>query len=171
MPAMRTTGPSRPSVPRGHMMADVTRAAAHGPRGIRLHGRLAADADVLALPAAPPCEEPVGEAGLAGLPDAAQRYLRFAGAVGRRADWSFQLHSVGRFRLRRGWPWMPCEAWQYNSRLGVARVFNMRIDVAGLVPMLGRDSYLRGRGRMLGRLLGLVTVAHGRGPSTTPANS
>lgn len=59
---------------------------------------------------------------------------------------------------------MPCEAWQYNSRLGVARVFHMRIGAAGLLPMLGRDSYLNGRGRMLGRLLGLVTVANGSGP-------
>ena len=59
---------------------------------------------------------------------------------------------------------MPCEAWQYNSRPGVARVFHMRIEAVGLVPMLGRDSYLSGRGQMLGRLLGLVTVAHGSGP-------
>ena len=104
------------------------------------------------------------EAELAGLPDAARRYLRFAGVVGRPADWSFQLHCRGRFRFRQGWPWMPCEAWQYNSRPGVARVFHMRIDAAGLLPMLGRDSYLSGRGRMHGRLLGLVTVADGSGP-------
>jgi hypothetical protein len=145
------------------MPVTATRAPAR-PRGRRLYRRLAEDDEVLALPAAPPPEEPVSEAKLAGLPDPARRYLRFAGAVGRPADWSFQLHSRGRFRLRGGWPWMPCEAWQYNSRLEVARVFHMRIDVAGLLPMLGRDSYLSGRGQMLGRLLGLVTVANGSGP-------
>lgn len=106
----------------------------------------------------------MSEADLTGLPDAAQRYLRFAEVAGRPADWSFQLHSRGRFRLRQGWPWMPCEAWQYNARPGVARVFHMRIDAAGLVPMSGRDSYLSGRGRMHGRLLDLVTVARGSGP-------
>jgi hypothetical protein len=142
----------------------TSRTGRQGPRCRQLHRRLAADNDVLSLPGPPPSEESVREAELAGLPDAARRYLRLAGVVGRPADWSFQLHSRGRFRFRQGWPWMPCEAWQYNSRPGVARVFHMRIDAAGLLPMLGRDSYLSGRGRMHGRLLGLVTVADGSGP-------
>jgi uncharacterized protein DUF6544 len=146
------------------MPLTVGRAGARGPRSRRLQRRLAADTDVLALPGAPSPGEPVSESELAGLPDTARRYLRFAGVVGRPAVWSFQLHSSGRFRLRRGWPWMPCQAWQYNSRPGVARVFHMRITAVGLLPMLGRDSYLSGQGQMHGRLLGLVTVANGSGP-------
>jgi hypothetical protein len=59
---------------------------------------------------------------------------------------------------------MSCEAWQYNSALTVARVFHMEIKAGGLVPMLGRDSYLCGRGLMHGKLAGLFTVAHGSGP-------
>jgi hypothetical protein len=39
----------------------------------------------------------------------------------------------------------------------------MRIDAAGLVPMYGWDTYVGGHGRMVGRLVGLVTVADGRG--------
>ena len=39
----------------------------------------------------------------------------------------------------------------------------MRIDVAGFVPMVGRDAYVGGRGRMRGTLLRLVTVADGSG--------
>ncbi len=39
---------------------------------------------------------------------------------------------------------MPAEVWQYNSAVEVARVFHMRIDFAGVVPMVGRDTYLRG---------------------------
>jgi hypothetical protein len=46
----------------------------------------------------------------------------------------------------------------------VARVFLMRIDVAGYVPMFGADTYVAGRGRMRGRFLGLVPVADGSGP-------
>lgn len=134
-----------------------------GSRDARLYSRLADDSDVLALPAAPP-DYVISEADLVGLPRAAQGYLRRAGVAGRPADWSFRLHGRGRFRLRRGWPWMPCESWQYNFSLPVTRIFHMRIDVAGLVPMFGRDSYLKGRGRMLGRLLDKVTVADGSGP-------
>jgi hypothetical protein len=61
---------------------------------------------------------------------------------------------------------MPAEVWQYNSALEVARIFHMRIDFAGVVPMVGRDSYLRGEGIMHGKLLGLVTVARSEGPET-----
>jgi|SRR5450755_504031 hypothetical protein len=131
----------------------------------RLHRRLTADDAVFALPARPPHEAAVTEADLEPLPQPAQRFLRFAGVVGQPADWSFRAHLSGRFRMRPGQRWMPCEAWQYSSRLEVARVFHLRIDFAGAVSMLGRDSYLDGHGRMHGRLLGLVTVADGSGPA------
>lgn len=59
---------------------------------------------------------------------------------------------------------MPAEVWQYNSVAPIARVFWMRIDMAGgLLPMVGRDSYLAGRGRMLGKLFDTIVVADGRG--------
>jgi hypothetical protein len=58
---------------------------------------------------------------------------------------------------------MPAEAWQYNSGLEVARLFVMRLRFARVVPMVGQDTYLRGRGRMLGKLLDRVTVADGEG--------
>ena len=61
---------------------------------------------------------------------------------------------------------MPAEVWQYNSAIDVARIFHMRIDFAGLVPMVGRDVYLRGKGVMHGKLLGLVTVARSEGWET-----
>jgi hypothetical protein len=35
-----------------------------------------------------------------------------------------------------------------------------------VVPMVGRDTYLRGKGIMHGKLLGLVTVARSEGPET-----
>jgi hypothetical protein len=58
---------------------------------------------------------------------------------------------------------MPFDAWQYNASDPVTRVIDMRIDVAGIVPMFGTDSYVAGRGRMHGKVLGLVTVADGKG--------
>jgi hypothetical protein len=124
---------------------------------------MAGDTDVAGLGAAPAAGDPVQEDDIAGLPAPVQRYLRQAGVLGRSPDWSFALHSRGRFRLRRGWPAMPCEAWQYNSATAVARVFWTRIN-AGPISMAGRDSYLRGRGVLHGRLAGLLTVVDGSGP-------
>ena len=59
---------------------------------------------------------------------------------------------------------MRCEVWQYNSSPTVARLFHMRITAAGVLPMTGRDAYVHGRGRMHGKLAGLVTVADAAGP-------
>ncbi|MBV8301528.1 MAG: hypothetical protein JOY68_06365 [Candidatus Dormibacteraeota bacterium] len=39
----------------------------------------------------------------------------------------------------------------------------MRLRFAGVVPMYAWDTYIEGHGRMLGKILGLVTVANGQG--------
>jgi Family of unknown function (DUF6544) len=39
----------------------------------------------------------------------------------------------------------------------------MRLRFAGLVPMVGSDTHVRGHGRMLGKLLDRITVADGTG--------
>jgi len=111
-----------------------------------------------------PADAPVTEADLAPLPEPAQRYLRFMGIVGRPRDWSFRACLVGRFRRSATAGWLPCECWQYNTRLDLARIFHIRLRMAGVVPVLARDTYLRGRGRMLVRPLDLFTAVDGQGP-------
>jgi hypothetical protein len=106
----------------------------------------------------------VTEADLADLPTSAARYLRGMGIVGRPRTWSLRAHFVGRFRRRPDQAWMPLDAWQYNSSVEVARLFRMRLMAARVVPMWGWDTYRAGTGRMLGKALGLVTVADGSGP-------
>ena len=135
-------------------------------RGAALYRRLAADVGALGLSTGSAAPRSVTEAQLDGLPGAAQRYLRFMGAVGRPADWSFLAHVTGKFRMRPGVPWMRCEAWQYNNAPSVARLFHMRIVAAGVLPMTGRDAYASGRGRLLATLAGRVTVADSAGPET-----
>lgn len=114
--------------------------------------------------APPPVTDVVTEADLASLPEPAQRWLRFMGAVGRPPVTSFEVRMRGRFRQRPGQRWMHCEAWQYNQGGDIARLFHMRIDFAAVVPMFGWDVYVGGRGHMKGKLAGLVIVAAGRGP-------
>jgi hypothetical protein len=78
-------------------------------------------------------------------------------------DWSFRLGFCGRFRTRPGQSWMKCEAWQYNSRVALTRIFHIRIRFGGLVPVVGRDTYIQGHGRMLIKLLDLFTIEDGAG--------
>ena len=110
-----------------------------------------------------PDEPAVTDDDLADLPEPARRYLHFMGVVGRRRDWSFLVRFTGRFQ-RPGQSWMPCDAWQFNANRPITRLFHMRIDVARIVPMTGRDAYAEGTGSMRGKVLGLVTVADGAGP-------
>jgi Family of unknown function (DUF6544) len=129
----------------------------------RLFDRLAGELAAARIPAGPGDQRPVTEADIARLPDVVQRYLRFMGVVSRPRDWSFRARVAGRFRMRPGMGWMPAEAWQYNSAIAVARVFVLRVHLAGVLPMTGRDTYLHGRGRMVGKLVGLITVVDGKG--------
>lgn len=107
----------------------------------------------------------VTNADVEALPEPAQRYLRFMGVVGRPRDWSFKLNSTGRFRLRNDErAWFDVDIWQYNSRHEVARLFRMDGRMNGVMPIVARDTYVNGKGRMVGKLFDLVTVADGQGP-------
>jgi Family of unknown function (DUF6544) len=118
----------------------------------------------LGLPTGPGPDTPVADADLAALPEPAQRYLRFMGVVGRPRDWSFRARVAGRFRRSATAGWLDCECWQYNTRLDLARIFHLTLKMGGVVPVLGRDTYVRGKGRMLIRPLDLFTVVDGQGP-------
>jgi hypothetical protein len=120
----------------------------------------------LGLPANPPPDAHlavVTESDLEPLPDSARRYLRFMRVIGRARDWSFRIGFEGKFRRSRDEAWMKCEAWQYDTRLALARIFYLRLRFFGMLPVLGRDTYVGGRGRMLIRLLDLFTVGDGTG--------
>ena len=130
--------------------------------GRDLRGALADDVRVAGLGRYRP-GPPVTDADIARLPAVVRRYVRAMGVIGRPRAGSFAAHLRGRFRLRPKQRFMPCETWQCNTVLPIARLFHMRIDFAGFVPMVGRDAYVDGHGSMHGRLLGLVPVASGAG--------
>ena len=116
------------------------------------------------LPPGPGPDDVVTAQDVAPLPEPVRCYMRFMGVEGRPRDWSFRLQFTGRFRTRPGQRWMRCRTWQYNTRLSVARLFLIRVRLVGVVPLVGRDTYLRGRGRLRIRLLDLFTLADAAGP-------
>jgi hypothetical protein len=104
----------------------------------------------------------IDEAALAPLPPPVRRYMRFLGVVGRPRDWSLRARFVAHFRRDSG-PWLKCEALQYDTRLELARVFYMQLSLKGVLPVTVRDTYLRGRGKMLARAFDAFTVVEGTG--------
>ena len=125
--------------------------------------RFLSEVAAASLPTEPGPVGVIATSQIISLPEPAQRYLWFMGVVGHPQDWSFRLGFTGRFRTKPQQPWMKCEAWQYNSRPALARIFHIRIRAGGLLPIVGRDTYVRGHGRMLIKLLDLFTIADGTG--------
>jgi hypothetical protein len=117
----------------------------------------------LDLPLRPVPDRPVTEQDLAQLPPAAQRYLHFMGVLGRPRDWSFRAGWRGHFRRGPDEEWLPCEAWQYDSAVEVARIFHMRLSLAHVLPTIVRDTYLKGRGRMQAKVWDLFKVVDATG--------
>jgi hypothetical protein len=116
------------------------------------------------LPRAPEDRARITEGDLSPLPEPVRRYLSFMRVVGKSRDWSVLVAMSGRFRLAPDRPFMPCRAWQYDTRLGLARIFQIRMRFWNLLPVVARDTYLEGRGRMQAKLLDLVTVEDASGP-------
>lgn len=116
------------------------------------------------LPIGPGPRDPIEAADLAGLPATVQRYLEFMEVLGRPRTWSIRSRWTGGFRMRPDRPFASCEAWQYDSSLEITRIFHMRMRLAGIFPILVRDTYLRGRGRMLGRAFDTFTVVDEANP-------
>jgi len=116
------------------------------------------------LPGGPGPAAVVTQADIGALPETVQRYMRFMKVVGRHRDWSFRVSFEGRFRTKLDGPWLPCRTWQYNTRLDLARIFHIRVLFGHVLPVLARDTFLRGHGRMLVKALDLFPVVDGSGP-------
>ncbi|MGW4113000.1 DUF6544 family protein [Actinosynnema sp. NPDC004786] len=106
---------------------------------------------------------PITADDIAHLPKPAQRYLRFAQALGRPADLWFRATVPGFFRLRPDQRWMACLCEQHNSAADLTRDFRMRFTMAHLIPVEATDVYAHGHGRMRATALGTFTLADGRG--------
>ena len=106
----------------------------------------------------------VTQAELSTLPHTVQRFMQFHRAdAGAPKVASMRLRWIGEFRLGRG-AWMPIEAVQWNARSPAARVFHMRARMGHVIPILARDTYVEGHGRMRAKLAGMITVVDAVGP-------
>lgn len=120
----------------------------------------------LGLPSTPSQPFPTGpiqEHDLASYPAVVQRYMQFMRVVGRPQDWSLRVHFQGLFRRSLKESWMKCDAWQYNTALDLTRIFYLKLRFFGLIPVVGRDTYQHGRGRMHIKLFDQFTVGDGQG--------
>jgi hypothetical protein len=131
------------------------------------HGRFVAEseqlvADLLAGSANAPASV-VQPSELTALPEPVRAWLTSAGVVGRPRARNARLKQRGGLRTSVDSDFMPAVAEQYFSVAEPGFVWRVELPMFH-IPVLGRDSYIGGHGRMLIKALGLVPIVDARGP-------
>lgn len=140
----------------------VTLALIPGIAMAGFHATSANVANALRTPAAP--GPVVNAADLATLPAPVQRWLLRAGVVGHRRPASVDVRQRGQLRTSPEGVFFDATAQQTFRVDEPAFVWAVDATMGKIVPIVGRDSLIDGRGHMLIRAAGLVTVADGVGP-------
>lgn len=130
------------------------------------YGRFVADGDALihellvrtsGVPAAP-----VERAELERLPAPVARWLESAGVLGKPRAVNVRLKQRGGLRTSAEQAFAPAQAEQYFSVNEPGFVWRVQVPMLH-VPIIGRDSYTGGHGRMQIKALGALTMVDARG--------
>jgi hypothetical protein len=118
----------------------------------------------------PPHPPLVTEEMLAGLPEPAQRYLRYAGVVGRPLVDTVRVRQACRMRPGPGGFTFPLIAEQWYTVEPPGFVWDATVPVAGIPVVRGRDGYLEGRGLMTIRGGSVIPFVDASGPEMDRAS-
>jgi hypothetical protein len=124
--------------------------------------QIGADLDRLVAGAAP-TGIVVTEDTIAGLPEPAQRYFRYAGIVGKPLPRLVRLTQKGRIRSSTESGWMNFDADETYSTNPPAFVWRAWFPSGGMPVALGRDEYLEGKGSIVMKMLAIVPLADEHG--------
>ena len=118
----------------------------------------------------PPHAPVVIEEMLAGLPEPAQRYLRYAGVVGRPLVDTVRVRQACRMRPAPNGTSFPLVAEQWYSVEPPGFIWDATVPVAGIPVVRGRDGYIDGRGMMTIKAGSLISLANASGPEMDQAS-
>ena len=97
---------------------------------------------------------------VSGLPAPVQRWLIHCGVVGREEIQAVYLKQTGKMKLSPGQKnWMKSEAEQAFNAIQPQFTWRVRTSMFGL-PVVGRDDFANGKGKMLIKLAGLIPVVN-----------
>lgn len=100
---------------------------------------------------------------IASLPQTVQRWLARADVVGRSVPNKLIIHQRGTLRTKPQNKWMPFESTQYFTIDPPGFVWIASIHAGPLLKIGGRDTYQKGRGKMVIKPLYLFSAANARG--------
>jgi len=94
------------------------------------------------------------------LPEIVQRWLIQSGVVDHQNIVSVRLKQKGKMRTKPNSKWMPFTADQYFNVTNASFVWTTDVEAMLIVPMVGRDKLVNGKGAMLIKLAGLFPVVN-----------
>jgi hypothetical protein len=115
-------------------------------RGLQAQPRVITEAQVLALPAV------------------AQRYLNYAGAVGKEPIHTVRLTQHGAMRTQPNQKWLPMVAEQYFTVAPPAFLWQATMRLFPFVWVSATDQFSEGHGNMRIKLLSVIPMGNARGP-------
>jgi len=118
----------------------------------------------------PPHAPLVTEEMLAGLPEPAQRYLRYAGVVGRPLVDTVRVRQACRMRPAPDGISLPIVAEQWYTVEPPGFIWDATVPVAGIPVVRGRDGYLEGLGVMTIKAGSLIPFVNAAGPEMDQAS-
>lgn len=131
--------------------------------GLRSFDRqVQAETDALVNKAHTTAGEIITDEDLSDLPAPVQRYLRYAGVVGKRPIRIARVAQKGNFRTGLDQPWIPFTAQEAYTSDPPGFIWQARLSVASLTILVVRDHYREGEGRILAKIGGLFSVADER---------
>lgn len=107
--------------------------------------------------------EIVTEADIKDLPEPVQRYLKYTQIIGKEKIKTVRLKQGGYFRMQEDQKWMPLEAEQYFNVDSAEFIWVAKVKFAPFLYIYAKDEFIDGRGNLVVKLLGLITVADARG--------
>jgi hypothetical protein len=106
----------------------------------------------------------ITEAQVLGLPEPLQRYLRYAGVVGKAPIRTVRLTQHGFMRMQPGQKWLPMAAQQYFTTTPPAFLWHTTIQPLPLVSISATDRFSDGHGNMHIKLWSAITMGNAHGP-------
>ncbi|USG99641.1 hypothetical protein K1720_09085 [Thermococcus argininiproducens] len=97
------------------------------------------------------------------LPEPVQRYLRYTQIIGTEEINTVRLKQDGYFRMKEDQKWMPLTAEQYFRVDSAEFIWIAKVRAAPLLSIHAKDEFVEGRGNLVVKLLGLITVVDAKG--------
>jgi hypothetical protein len=112
----------------------------------------------------------ITEADIRSFPGTAQRYLRYAGVVGRKLSSAVRITQDGEFYMGEKRGWLPFTAVEYYNTQEPGFMWAAKLRFSPALPVDAVDAFVGGRGRMKGTMLGIVPVVDQQGPDLDKAS-